>query len=1046
MPRSFLFRLAPLAVLLLAGCMTADRADGPPAADTVSADSVAVDLTGIPLSKHLEAAVSVTAARPHEEDPASRNDLADWDRLEIAIQRPASRQEAGAELYARWQEQPRSLLWLQTAIRYEYLLHRADELTDRVAALAPADSAHPVACFARGCQNYGYGSRGEHFRQAALRATELDSVGQVLLTQKLAMVDSDQGDNLAAVDRLLATLPAARLGGRRLEMRHWFHVARYLRRADRLDDALHAAAVGLRLCHRTGSPAWRGKFMILLAGIRESRRENGAALALLEAAVRLGESADLPWIFLDSNDRAACLCSALGDPRGAMAYDRRALAHSLAVDDSLNAPRNLMNVAYDFRLLGQLDSCLVYMQEARRWVEAFDDARNKAMLPFLEAEYFCQVGDYATADSLLAVAQARSSQASLAVDEARMLLGLIRQGLEMGQPDLAYRAIERLTELRSVLHDEQPDQNLVADFEIATADFLAGQGEFVLAREALDRAREAVAAGGGENKAWDYHRSAGELALRRDDLPTARAEFEQCLELARQSGNPDQQVTSRFHLGHSLLRMQSWDEARQLFAADPDTGRYGGRFRTRLSALVFQGRSFSLEGKHLEALAHLRRAESLLTPYSPPELAAQVQYELARSLAATGRPAAARAALLAARGQLAAEARAIVPELKAFTEEIRRDVTEALVDLYLGAPDLAPGGEAIEHSLQLVLGLREQDRAAGRPQDGSCLAVFFVGRENSYLWVGAGEVLSVHRLPGRDELSRRIAPVLADLSTPGRAVDAGAAGALASLLLDEVLPSWPEGGLLRISSDDLLHALPWSALPLDADGTPALERGPIAEMAGGKASAAPAPTPRTLLAVGLDSHAGGDGGLGDLRHAEAEAAAVAALWPAGRAVLRTGSEASWAGVLATGLDRVSALHLATHAVVHQGASKRASLRLAGPETNTPLTLRSIADLNLQADLIYLSCCEGARLSRGGAGLTGFARAFLAAGARTVIASSIRVDDEASLALARNFYGHWLAGKSKAAALRAAQLELRAARPKWRHPFYWSFYRIIGAAG
>jgi CHAT domain-containing protein len=200
-----------------------------------------------------------------------------------------------------------------------------------------------------------------------------------------------------------------------------------------------------------------------------------------------------------------------------------------------------------------------------------------------------------------------------------------------------------------------------------------------------------------------------------------------------------------------------------------------------------------------------------------------------------------------------------------------------------------------------------------------------------------------------------------------------------------------------------------------------------------------------MLAVGLDEHDGGSGPAADLHHAEAEARAVAALWPTERVDLRVGTDASWSELLTAGLTRTSVLHLATHAVVHRGASERASLRLAGNTGGQPVTLRSLAALDLEADLIYLSCCEGAKSSRPGAGLTGFARAFLAAGARTVVASTIRVDDEASRELATRFYDHWLQGESKAAALRAAQLELRDARPAWRHPYYWSFYRIIGEA-
>jgi CHAT domain-containing protein len=84
------------------------------------------------------------------------------------------------------------------------------------------------------------------------------------------------------------------------------------------------------------------------------------------------------------------------------------------------------------------------------------------------------------------------------------------------------------------------------------------------------------------------------------------------------------------------------------------------------------------------------------------------------------------------------------------------------------------------------------------------------------------------------------------------------------------------------------------------------------------------------------------------------------------------------------------------------------------------------------------------MSEVGTGLQDFAQAFRSAGAKTVIAPIMRIDDEAALFLATQFYKHWSDGLSKPQALRAAQLDLRRARPPWQHPYFWAFYRLIGA--
>ncbi len=94
-----------------------------------------------------------------------------------------------------------------------------------------------------------------------------------------------------------------------------------------------------------------------------------------------------------------------------------------------------------------------------------------------------------------------------------------------------------------------------------------------------------------------------------------------------------------------------------------------------------------------------------------------------------------------------------------------------------------------------------------------------------------------------------------------------------------------------------------------------------------------------------------------------------------------------------------------------------------------------------ADLVVLSVCEtqlGAQ-SRGD-DLVGLTRAFIYAGAPTVIASLWSVNDQATAVLMAAFCRHLRAGASKAAALQAAQAETRALYP---HPYYWAGLVLTG---
>ena len=120
-------------------------------------------------------------------------------------------------------------------------------------------------------------------------------------------------------------------------------------------------------------------------------------------------------------------------------------------------------------------------------------------------------------------------------------------------------------------------------------------------------------------------------------------------------------------------------------------------------------------------------------------------------------------------------------------------------------------------------------------------------------------------------------------------------------------------------------------------------------------------------------------------------------------------------------------------------------------------------LQLDAELVVLSACETAiGENRGGEGLMSLARAFLQAGARSVLASLWKVDDLSTSELMIRFYRHLLDGESKVDALRLAQMEL-ASGPIWVEvekevdgkmqmvevekdftaPSYWAGFQLIG---
>ena len=109
-----------------------------------------------------------------------------------------------------------------------------------------------------------------------------------------------------------------------------------------------------------------------------------------------------------------------------------------------------------------------------------------------------------------------------------------------------------------------------------------------------------------------------------------------------------------------------------------------------------------------------------------------------------------------------------------------------------------------------------------------------------------------------------------------------------------------------------------------------------------------------------------------------------------------------------------------------------------------LRLNDIYNLKLSADLVVLSACDTA-LGREvrGEGLIGLTQGFMAAGARSLVASLWQVPDRATAELMAQFYGYLLNdGLRPAEALRKAQL-WSAAQPRYRDPYFWGGFVLVG---
>ncbi|MBI1923045.1 tetratricopeptide repeat protein [Candidatus Poribacteria bacterium] len=147
------------------------------------------------------------------------------------------------------------------------------------------------------------------------------------------------------------------------------------------------------------------------------------------------------------------------------------------------------------------------------------------------------------------------------------------------------------------------------------------------------------------------------------------------------------------------------------------------------------------------------------------------------------------------------------------------------------------------------------------------------------------------------------------------------------------------------------------------------------------------------------------------------------------------------------------LHFACHGWLDEQMGLSSALALSQPEAlgleakeddNGLLQAWEILEqVRLKADLVVLSACQtGLGQEVRGEGLIGLTRAFLYAGANSVVASLWEVSDASTAALMRAFYQHLRKGASKDVALQKAMATVRR-NPKYQHPFYWSPFILVG---
>jgi len=145
------------------------------------------------------------------------------------------------------------------------------------------------------------------------------------------------------------------------------------------------------------------------------------------------------------------------------------------------------------------------------------------------------------------------------------------------------------------------------------------------------------------------------------------------------------------------------------------------------------------------------------------------------------------------------------------------------------------------------------------------------------------------------------------------------------------------------------------------------------------------------------------------------------------------------------IDKYNIIHFATHGFLDEKNSIRSSLIFTldnDPKEDGFFQVREIYNMRLNADLVVLSACNSGKgkLERG-EGVLGLYRAFLNAGAQSVVMSLWNINDRATSDFMWYLYKNLSKGMTKEGALQKAKIKMIYS--KFSHPFYWAAFVLSG---
>ncbi len=363
------------------------------------------------------------------------------------------------------------------------------------------------------------------------------------------------------------------------------------------------------------------------------------------------------------------------------------------------------------------------------------------------------------------------------------------------------------------------------------------------------------------------------------------------------------------------------------------------------------------------------------------------------------------------------------------------------------------------------------------------LLEFKLGRERSFLWLVSNQSIKYFELPKREELEKQVREFY-ELTVANRKSDSAKIQKLSKELNRTLLSQVSNeirGKRIAIVAEGILQYLPFSALqddestfladkneiivlpsasvlaelrltrPVQNDQKIAIFADPVFDKEDSRLSKN-AKT-KTIEASGELTKRLRDFRFGEilprLLASRQEARNITALADKSKVTVKTDFDANVYDIQNSDLNSYQILHFATHGLLNTSNPELSGLVFslydkAGNPQNGFLDLNDIYNLKISSDMVVLSACQtGLGKDVRGEGLIGISRGFLYAGSKRVVASLWKVDDSATAEFMKLFYkNHLQKGLPASSALRAAKLELKKI-PRYRSPYYWTAFTILG---